>query len=121
MENSHSASPWQTLILQSFLSLYQISAKNTTSRDYFQGYDFVFEFSEAVLYVLVNEVIAEVSQYDIDASQVRVWRKDVVNQLMKRHAQVSLKSRTCGISFLIALCSATMKQEHLCPKHKLNY
>ena len=46
MENSHSASPWQTLILQSFLSLYQISAKNTTSRDYFQGYDFVFEFSE---------------------------------------------------------------------------
>jgi hypothetical protein len=88
MENSHSASPWQTLILQSFLSLYQISAKNTTSRDYFQGYDFVFEFSEAVLYVLVNEVIAEVSQYDIDASQVRVWRKDVVNQLMKRHAQV---------------------------------
>ena len=44
-----------------------------------------------------------------------------VNQLMKRHAQVSLKSRTCGISFLIALCSATMKQEHLCPKHKLNY
>ena len=43
MENSHSASPWQTLILQSFLSLYQISAKNTTSRDYFQGYDFVFD------------------------------------------------------------------------------
>ncbi|MGM8870527.1 hypothetical protein ACS8E3_02445 [Psychrobacter sp. 2Y5] len=94
MENSQSASSWQALIRQSFLSLYEVSDQNATSRDYFQGYDFVFEFSEAVLYVLVNEVTAEVSQYDIDASQIRVWRKDVVNQLMKRHAQVYLSNES---------------------------
>jgi len=119
MENSQSASSWQALIRQSFLSLYGVSDKNATSRDYFQGYDFVFEFSEAVLYVLVNEVTAEVSQYDIDASQIRVWRKDVVNQLMKRHAQVylsndSLMDRQSALNadkavYFIGLTSLTIK------------
>ena len=42
------ASIWQQMIQQKFLSLYDLTPDKITASEYLQGYDFVFEFSNAV-------------------------------------------------------------------------
>ena len=86
------ASIWQQMIQQNFLSLYDLTPDKITDPEYLQGYDFVFEFSNAVVYLIVNDVTIQADRQDIDSAQVRTWRKDVVNQLIKQHAQLYLKN-----------------------------
>ena len=86
------ASIWQQMIQQNFLSLYDLTPDKITDPEYLQGYDFVFEFSNAVVYLIVNDVTIQADRQDIDSTQVRTWRKDVVNQLIKQHAQLYLKN-----------------------------
>ena len=86
------ASIWQQMIQQNFLSLYDLAADKITDPEYLQGYDFVFEFSNAVVYLIVNDVTIQADRQDIDSTQVRTWRKEVVNQLIKQHAQLYLKN-----------------------------
>ena len=86
------ASIWQQMIQQNFLSLYDLTPDKITDPEYLQGYDFVFEFSNAVVYLIVNDVTIRADRQDIDSTQVRTWRKDVVNQLIKQHAQLYLKN-----------------------------
>ena len=83
---------WQQMIQQTFLSLYDLSKDKITDPEYFQGYDFVFEFSNATVYLIVNDVLMQASTQDIDSTQVRAWRKEVVNQLIKQHGQLYLKN-----------------------------
>lgn len=93
MDTQHeSPSLWQQMIQQSFLSLYELPADKTTNPKQFQGYDFVFEFSGAIIYLIVNDVVMQASRQKVDSAQVREWRKEVVNQLIKRHAQLYLKT-----------------------------
>ena len=86
------ASIWQQMTQQNFLSLYDLTLDKITAPEYLQGYDFVFEFSNAVVYLIVNDVTIQADRQDIDSTQVRVWRKEVVNQLIKQHAQLYLKN-----------------------------
>ena len=86
------ASIWQQMIQQNFLSLYDLTPDKITNPEYLQGYDFVFEFSHAVVYLIVNDVTIQADRQDIDSTQVRTWRKEVVNQLIKQHAQLYLKN-----------------------------
>ena len=86
------ASIWQQMIQQNFLSLYDLTPDKITAPEYLQGYDFVFEFSNAVVYLIVNDVTIQADRQDIDSTQVRTWRKEVVNQLIKQHAQLYLKN-----------------------------
>ena len=86
------ASIWQQMIQQNFLSLYDLTPDKITDPEYLQGYDFVFEFSNAVVYLIVNDVTIRADRQDIDSTQVRTWRKDIVNQLIKQHAQLYLKN-----------------------------
>ena len=86
------ASIWQQMIQQNFLSLYDLTPDKITDPEYLQGYDFVFEFSNAVVYLIVNDVTIQADRQDIDSAQVRTWRKEVVNQLIKQHAQLYLKN-----------------------------
>ena len=86
------ASIWQQMIQQNFLSLYDLTADKITDPEYLQGYDFVFEFSNAMVYLIVNDVTIQADRQDIDSTQVRTWRKEVVNQLIKQHAQLYLKN-----------------------------
>ncbi|MDE4454051.1 hypothetical protein EPB74_02075 [Psychrobacter sp. DAB_AL62B] len=83
---------WQQMIQQNFLSLYDLPEDRITDPEYFQGYDFVFEFSNATVYLIVNDVVMQARKQDIDSTQVRTWRKEVVNQLIKQHAQLYLKN-----------------------------
>ena len=93
MDTQQAASSiWQQMVQQSFLSLYETANDDTLTSDQFQGYDFVFEFSDARIYLLANDVMRQASQHDIDSSQVREWRKEVVNQLIKRHAALYQKN-----------------------------
>ncbi len=86
------ASIWQQMIQQNFLSLYDLTPDKITDPEYLQGYDFVFEFSNAMVYLIVNDVTIQADRQDIDSTQVRTWRKEVVNQLIKQHAQLYLKN-----------------------------
>lgn len=86
------ASIWQQMIQQNFLSLYDLTPDKITDPEYLQGYDFVFEFSNAMVYLIVNDVTIQADKQDIDSTQVRTWRKEVVNQLIKQHAQLYLKN-----------------------------
>ena len=94
MDTQHAPlSVWQQMIQQSFLSLYDVSEDNSNHPEHaFQGYDFVCEFSGATVYLIVNDVVIQANQQEIDSTQVREWRKEVVNQLIKRHAQLYLKN-----------------------------
>lgn len=83
---------WQLMIQRNFLSLYQLSENKINNPEYIQGYDFVFEFSDAIIYLLVNDVDMETNKQDVDATQVRTSRKEVVNQLIRRHNQLYLKN-----------------------------
>lgn len=83
---------WQQMIQQHFLSLYDLPADKIIHPEYFQGYDFVFEFSNAVIYLIVNDVTIPANAQDIDGTQVRTWRKEVVNQLIKQHAQLYVRN-----------------------------
>ena len=87
-----SASIWQQMIQQNFLSLYDLTPDKITDPEYLQGYDFVFEFSNAMVYLIVNDVTIQADRQDIDSTQVRTWRKEVVNQLIKQHAQLYFKN-----------------------------
>lgn len=87
-----SHAPWQKMIQQCFLSLYELPDDKITDSDHFQGYDFVFEFSGATIYLLVNTVVMQANRQEVDNAKVREWRKEVVNQLIKRHAQIYQKN-----------------------------
>ncbi|KAA0916006.1 hypothetical protein FQ084_04815 [Psychrobacter sp. ANT_WB68] len=83
---------WQQMVQQNFLSLYDLTPDKITDPEYLQGYDFVFEFSNAVVYLIVNDVMMQADRQDIDSAQVRTWRKEVVNQLIKQHTQLYFKN-----------------------------
>ena len=83
---------WQQMVQQNFLSLYDLTTDKITAPEYLQGYDFVFEFSNAVVYLIVNDVMMQADRQDIDSTQVRTWRKEVVNQLIKQHTQLYFKN-----------------------------
>ncbi|WP_298807652.1 hypothetical protein [uncultured Psychrobacter sp.] len=87
-----SHAPWQKMIQQCFLSLYELPDDKITDSDHFQGYDFVFKFSGATIYLLVNTVVMQANKQEVDNAKVREWRKEVVNQLIKRHAQIYQKN-----------------------------
>ncbi len=87
-----SYAPWQKMIQQCFLSLYELPDDKITDSDHFQDYDFVFEFSGATIYLLVNTVVMPANRQEVDNAKVREWRKEVVNQLIKRHAQIYQKN-----------------------------
>ena len=87
-----SFSLWQKMIQQCFLSLYELPKDKITDPQKFQGYDFVFEFSDATIYFLVNTVVRQANKKEVDSAKVREWRKEVVNELIKRHAQVYHKN-----------------------------
>ena len=87
-----SHAPWQKMIQQCFLSLYELPDDKITDSDHFQGHDFVFEFSGATIYLLVNTVVMQTNRQEVDNPRVREWRKEVVNQLIKRHAQIYQKN-----------------------------
>lgn len=87
-----SHAPWQKMIQQCFLSLYELPDDKITDSDHFQGYDFVFKFSGATIYLLVNTVVMQANKQEVDNARVREWRKEVVNQLIKRHAQIYQKN-----------------------------
>ncbi len=87
-----SHAPWQKMIQQCFLSLYELPDDKITDSDHFQGHDFVFEFSGATIYLLVNTVVMQANKQEVDNARVREWRKEVVNQLIKRHAQIYQKN-----------------------------
>ena len=46
--------PWQLMIQRSFLSLYLLPNVEIKKADKFQGYDYVFEFADATLYLLIE-------------------------------------------------------------------
>ena len=83
---------WQKMIQQCFLSLYELPDDKIADSDNFQGYDFVFEFSGATIYLIVNNVVMQANKQEVDSAQVREWRKEVVNQLIKRHTQLYQKN-----------------------------
>ncbi|MGO3340430.1 MAG: hypothetical protein ACTIL8_11555 [Psychrobacter sp.] len=87
-----SFSLWQKMIQQCLLSLYELPKDKITDPQKFQGYDFVFEFSDATIYFLVNTVVRQANKKEVDSAKVREWRKEVVNELIKRHAQVYHKN-----------------------------
>ncbi|MGP9493541.1 hypothetical protein [Psychrobacter sp. AOP7-B1-24] len=87
-----SFSLWQKMIQQCFLSLYELPEDKITGPQNFQGYDFVFDFSGATIYLLVNTVVRQANKQEVDSAKVREWRKEVVNQLIKRHAQTYQKN-----------------------------
>ncbi len=80
---------WQRMIQQSFLSLYSPEANDSVDH---QGYDCVFEFANATVYFIVNEVAKQARSKEVNSAVVRVWRQETVNDLMKRHAQLYAKS-----------------------------
>lgn len=86
------SSIWQRMIQQSFLSLYDCSDDILDSSEYRQDYDYVFEFSDAIVYLLSADIAREYSNSNIDAAQIREWRKEAVNQLVRRHTQLYLKN-----------------------------
>lgn len=128
-------SVWQQMIQQSFLSLYDVSEEDSShSQHLLQGYDSVFEFSGATVYLIVNDVVMQANQQEVDSTQVREWRKEVVNQLIKRHAQLYLKNDKAltGINesasnkaiYFIGLTSLAIKHENDKPEsqpHTVNY
>ena len=83
---------WQQMIQQCFLSLYELPDDKITDPEKFKGYDFVFEFSGAVVCLLVNTVVTQVHEYDVDNAPFRECKKEAVNQLIKRHAQIYQKN-----------------------------
>ena len=88
VEQQVSSPRWRQMIDQSFLSLYTLPMQKLTNSEYHQGYDYVFEFAESVIYVLVNSAVVQANQEDVDASQIRGWRKEAVNHIIKRHASL---------------------------------
>lgn len=102
-------SVWQQMIQQSFLSLYERSEDQYHYPEHlFQGYDFIFEFSGATVYLIINDVVMPTNQQEIDSTQVREWRKEVVNQLIRRHAQLYLKNDKAAVdkpTYFIGLTS----------------
>ena len=83
---------WQQMIQQCFLSLYELPDDKITDPEKFQGYDFVFEFSGAVVYLLVNTDGMQAHEHDVDNAPFRECKKEAVNQLIKRHAQIYQKN-----------------------------
>ena len=102
-------SVWQQMIQQSFLSLYERSEdKYHYPEQLFQGYDFIFEFFGATVYLIINDVVMPTNQQQIDSTQVREWRKEVVNQLIRRHAPLYLKNDKAAVdkpTYFIGLTS----------------
>lgn len=92
--DTQQASPslWQQMVQQSFLSLYELPEDKRNNPEHFQGYDFVFEFSKAIIYLIVNDVVMQADKGKVDSTQVREWRKETVNQLIKYHTQLYLKN-----------------------------
>ena len=88
VEQQVSSPRWRQMIDQSFLSLYTLPKQKQTASAYHQDYDYVFEFAESVIYVLVNSAVVQANQEDVDASQIRGWRKEAVNHIIKRHASL---------------------------------
>lgn len=79
---------WQQLFQHSLLSLYSLPKAKLIAADYSQNYDFVFEFADSIIYLLVSDVIKFENRSQIDSSLIRTWRKGLVNQLIKRQAQL---------------------------------
>ena len=93
--DTQQASPslWRQMIQQFSLSLYELpDDKVSADPEKFQGYDFVFEFSSAIIYLVVNDVTTEANKQDVDSDKVREWKKEIVNKLIKRHTQLYQKN-----------------------------
>lgn len=79
---------WPQMIQHSSLSLYEVSKDQQMESKRFQNYDFVFEFSGAIIYLLVSDVLKLEQRQKVDATLIRKWRNELVNQMIKRHAQL---------------------------------
>lgn len=84
-------SQWQALIQRSFLSLYKAADVEAEDSAEFQGYDFTFEFEEATLYLLVCDQAIDSEVLSVDKLRFDAARKEMVNQLIKRHNQLYQK------------------------------
>ncbi|MDO5769221.1 MAG: hypothetical protein Q4P13_06930, partial [Psychrobacter sp.] len=81
---------WQQLIQATYLSLYQKN-EGDDSDDY-QGYDFVFEFESAIVYLLVNGKTLQTHSPNIDNTKLFELRKVTINEIIRRHAQLYHKN-----------------------------
>lgn len=98
----------QSLIQRSFLSLYLLPQQEQSNKDgsdndgfsdyYFSGYDCVFEFAQATLYLLIDENVLKTSRSQVSASQIRELRKKTANQQIKRHNLLYRKSLKANAS-----------------------
>ncbi len=79
---------WQRLVENSFLSLYQDNSNNDSEKC---GYDYVFRFKQANVYVLIQNEVFETKTPDIKKSLIRKKYHKVVNQLTKRHYKLQNK------------------------------
>lgn len=84
--------PWQLMIQRSFLSLYLLPEVEIKKADKFQGYDYVFEFADATLYLLIEANVLKTNREQVQNAQVVQLRKQTVNQLIKRHTQLYHKN-----------------------------
>lgn len=84
---------WQQLIQANYLSLYEKT--NPPTSVYYQGYDFVFEFESAIVYLLVNGKTLQVPDgASVDNKKLFELRKLTINEMIRRHAQLYLKNNT---------------------------
>ena len=109
--------PWQLMIQRSFLSLYLLPNVEIKKADKFQGYDYVFEFADATLYLLIEANVLQTSRPQVQNSQVHELRKQTVNQQIKRHAQLYQKNTKGSDSptsekpvFFVGLTSLSIQQ-----------
>ncbi len=100
---------WQLMIQRNFLSLYQLSGNQINNPEYIQGYDFIFEFSDHIIYLLANDMVLETSRQEVDATKIRTCRKDMVNQLVRRHNQLYLKNESSIVGTVNESVSLTDK------------
>lgn len=78
---------WQSIFQLSFLPIYQVEA--TAQNEWLTvGYDFVFEFPQATLVVLVNEETLTSETLEVKNSILNKSKQKAVSQLVKRHQQL---------------------------------
>lgn len=83
--------PFQTMVQQSFLSLYQLPHAELQAANVNQSYDFVFEFDDGWVYLLAQEQSIQTDSPQVVRSVVEKARNSLAQQLIDRHAQYCLE------------------------------
>lgn len=123
--NSGQPSPWQLMIQRSFLSLYLLPQSKMTTDEWFRGYDYVFEFAHATLYLLIDANQLKTNNPQVSNSHIAELRKKTLNQQIKRHSQLHRKnlkanpklsaesdSSSTKPTYFVGLTSLTIEQKN---------